>query len=992
MVNTGLNGVEYAGNFLEAVAKVFIERAADEEGGLGKYTFVFPNRRSSKFFQRHLGIEYGRKYSKPLFSPSCTTISELFTSLSGYEEADPLESLYLLYTCYIKLKYPDKSLQEAQKIEPFDEFYNWGAMIIKDFNDIDTYLVFPEQIFTNIRDLKELEDDFSYMSEGQRRAVNLFWTNFLSGGKSEVGGGKKEAFISLWVIMSQLYREFQSLLDGRGRGYSGMIYRSVAERLSKEGYSKTVEGRLEQIVFIGFNAPNKCEQTLMREAQKEGMADFYWDYYGDAVTDPDNKASLFISDFVREFPSRYEIGGEASKTFANKNYHAIGVSSGVGQALVLNKILGDLYKEQLKVDCNSEFTRASESANSAEKENLTDAKIDSLAFSTAVVLPDEQMLMPVINSIPSCFKKINVTMGYPMKTTALFSFLNLIYDLQREVKQGTLFYHRSISSLLEHEYITILAADESKSIIHKIVMTNMIYVAVDDPLIAGMESPLLKKLFLATKTQEELYSYLKEIITLLETSLPVREREFIYRYYQLINRLSQLKLPFSMAVCFKILSAAAAQTTIPFNGEPLAGLQIMGPLETRSLDFENIIILSANEGVFPASNSSQSLIPYNLRYGFGLPNYEMADTIGAYHFYRSIYRAKNIYMIYDTRSEGVKCGEMSRYIMQLKYHYKVGLVEEEAVFPLQGGVLSSETSVVKDEEVMSLLKRKYSTAEGKEGSLSVTALNTYIDCPLKFYLTYLLGIKREEEVKESVEADTFGNLFHKVMQKAYFKYEGKLVTKSDIEKIATHSSLQSLLEKEFKEMMNIVEISGQNIIVMEVLKRYLAWTFREDEKRVPFKYLKGEMVCSGTVRLENSLVVPLIGYIDRVDEMSGYLRISDYKTGKIDKIEGDILIETLFNPQDDKNLKYLFQLYFYSWMYERQNRVGKEFKFCVYPLRSLSGNSVKERLITMQNLDEFEQRLRLLLEEIFNSEIPFGCKERGGKHCDYCDFHNYCCR
>src|SRR5574344_150174 len=992
MENADLKGVEYAGNFLRAVAKAYVENLSDAGGSLGKYTFVFPNRRSSKFFQRYLGIEYGLKYSKPLFSPKCTTISELFASVSGYEEADPLESLYLLYTSYIKFKYPDKSLQEAQKVEPFDEFYNWGAVIIKDYNDIDTYLVSPEQIFTNIRDLKELDDDFSYMSEDQRRAVNLFWNNFLSGGTREGVGGKKEAFTSLWTIMTPLYRDFQKALKERGKGYSGMIYRSVAEKILEEGYYKAVEGRFEQLVFIGFNAPNKCEQALMREAKRVGMADFYWDYYGIAVTDTNNKASAFISDFVKEFTSKSEINKEASKTFEHKNYYAIGVSSGTGQALVLNKILGDLYKKRFGEDCHVVGNCDAEPAISIANEMPTDAMINTFAFSTAVVLPDEQMLMPVINSVPSCFRKINVTMGYPMKTTSLFSFLNLIYDLQREVKEGAYFYHRSISSLLSHEYLTVSAVEESKSIVGKIIKANRIYLEYNDPLIEGMESQLLKKIFVIAKTPEDLYIYLTGILTLLEGSLPEREREFIYRYYQLINRLSLLKLPFSMAVCFRILSTAAAQTTIPFNGEPLAGLQIMGPLETRSLDFENVIILSANEGVFPASNVSQSLIPYNLRYGFGLPTYEMADTIGAYHFYRSIYRAKNIYMIYDTRSDGMRCGEMSRYIMQLKYHYNVGLREESAVFPVNNRAQYVEISITKDEEVMRLLYAKYSDVSEKPGALSASALNTYIECPLKFYLTYLLGMKREEDVKESVEADTFGNLFHKVMQKTYLKYENRTVTKREIEKISAHDSLESIITQEFKEMMKIEEVSGQNIIVMEVLKRYLEWTLREDAQRAPFLYIKGGKGCRGMIKMDHKRLVTLTGFLDLVDEMSGYLRISYSNTVKIDRIKGDILMETLFNPQDDRNLKYLFQLYFYSWMYERQNRVGKEFKFCVYPLRSLSGSSVQERLITMQNLDEFELRLRSLIEEIFNRNVPFGCKERGGKHCDYCDFHNYCCR
>lgn len=953
-------------NFLRAVSRVFVDNIPDSSCGFEDYTFVFPNRRSSKFFQRYIGQEYGRVHHKPLFSPECVTISDLFTSLSGYEEADPLESLFLLYSSYISLKYPDKLLHEVQSIDSFDDFYKWGSIIIKDFNDVDTYLVDPEQIFANIRELKELDGDFSFLSESQRNAVKLFWSNFLNGEINE----KKEIFGSLWNIMPNLYKRFCNLLSERGKGYSGMIYRGVAERIMNEGYEFVSAVKPRTLVFIGFNSPNKCEQTLMRYAKKFGKADFYWDFYGPAVTDPLNKASVFISDFVKEFPSKYVIDCESEQETKDKNFYSIGVPSGMGQAMVLNKILNNLYSDILP----------------------SDDAIENLAISTAVVLPDERMLMPVINAVPSVFQKINVTMGYPMRITSLFSFLELVYKLQRDIKKGNSFYHTGAVELLSHEYITISAKEEAARMKDGIISGNMIFIDKDDPIIGNIESPLLKKLFAVARTTDELYDYLVDILNILEDFLPEREREFIYMYYQLINRLRTLNLPFSLSVCFKILSSAASQTTIPFNGEPLAGLQIMGPLETRSLDFENIIILSANEGVFPAANASQSLVPYNLRYGFGLPTYEVADTIGAYHFYRSIYRAKNIFMIYDTRSEGMQSGEMSRYIMQLKYHYGVKFREIKAVFPISSNIGQMETGVIKSASVMEELYRNFIYDTKERRSLSATALNTYIDCPLKFYIEYVIGLKREEEVMESVEANTFGDLFHLAMKNSYTPFEGKVVNADDIKKIMDNSSIENCIAGAFEKKMKINEISGQNVIVKEVLKKYLYWAFREDLKLAPFKFIAGEKVCFSQMRLADGNVVRFKGVIDRVDEVSGYLRISDYKTGKIDKIGGDIDIGMLFESSDNKDIRYLFQLYFYSWMYERRANAGKDFKFCVYPLRKLSGETLQLRDITMQNIDDFEISLKVLVEEIFNPDIPFSCKDRGGKHCSYCDFNKYCNR
>lgn len=950
--------------FLRMVAKAYVRHAAEK---LQEYAFVFPNRRSMKFFSKYMGEEYGKVYGKPLLSPRLITINDLFGELSGLAPADHVEALYVLYKNYMTLR-PESG-------ESFDEFVHWGGLMIKDFDDIDKYLVDASQLFTNIRDLKQLDADFSFLTPGQRAAVESFWRNFLKGGFSD----KKDFFASTWNIMYALYSKFRKELAEKKSGYEGQIYREVAENCSGYTYAS-------DFVFIGLNAPNSCERVLMNTLRDRGRADFYWDFYGPLVTDRENSASSIISGCVRDYPSRLVLEGQDFTSVPVVK--VIGVPSGVGQAFVVAKILNDI----------------------APAAPVPPA----FALGTAVVLPDEKLLMPVLNSVPEGYTSVNVTMGYPVAATGLISFMNLVCSLQRDVKERSgkrCFYHRSVVALLSHEYMKKISPAGAADVKKRIVEGNRIYIAADDPLLQGdpeEDTLLFRLLFKVVDTTAEIAQYQTEILKVLDSFLPSLEREFIYQYYLRINRLRELDIPMERDTYFRFISQITGGMTVPFRGEPLRGLQVMGSLEVRALDFDTVIITSVNEGVFPASNTAQSLIPYNLRYGFGLPTYELQDGIAAYHFYRSIARAGKVFLIYDTRTEGLVSGEVSRYVKQLKYHFNIEVTESFAsVMPLKENKRSME--VRKTGPVMEQLYDKY--VKSPYSALSASAINNYIACPLKFYFENVEGISEEDEVAESVESNTFGTLFHNAMQNVYDTYKYQEVNAGILKReSADGKRLDALIRDEFRKLLHVEEIAGQNIIIAELLKKYMRLTFREDEKYVPFVYISGEeRYRYGLPVYGGSVTVNFKAFVDRIDELADKtLRVIDYKTGTVDKPAKGIDIPALFDKNAPVKYKALLQLYLYALIVtDTQERCGQltlrngeplhftvaddfsQLELVIYPLKKIKNESVFKLRIYRKDLELFREQLTLCVEEIFNPGIPFIPNPEGGA-CQYCKFNALC--
>ena len=959
--------------FLYQVATLFYQQYGAE---IHRLAFVFPNRRAGLFFQKYLS----EISEKPLFSPSILTINDLFMQLSGKHPADKIQMLFRLYELY---------KQRSGSSESFDEFIYWGEMLLNDFDDIDKYMVDARMLFRNVSDLKSLDDDFNYLSPEQVQAIRSFWSSFYPKGDSP----NQQHFLELWEILYDLYAGLRTSLAKDGCGYDGMIFREVVEQLEKEPMS---DFPFDQVVFVGLNALSVSEERLLLALQKKGVADFYWDYVGPWVTDPDNKASFFLERNLRLFPSRMELPATEP---VQAEIRVLGVPSAIGQAKQVYPILQALADEQ----------------------QLTDES----ALRTAIVLPDEHLLVPVLNAIPEAIQHINVTMGYPLAGTPVAALMEYILTLQKNIRyidRVPVFYFRDVLPILNHQYVMAAAPEEVSQLVKDMTAGNRIYVHAADL----NRHELLSILFTPVQNTEELSDYLIHVLEALnaclrnnrpnpddeemisnstQTTVDI-EQEFIFHYFATVNRMKEVmheaKIEMRLDTYFRLLKRMTDLITIPFEGEPLSGLQVMGVLETRALDFDRLIILSMNEGIFPLKKAANSFIPYNLRRGFGLPTYEHQDSVWAYHFYRLIRRAKQVTLLYDTRTTGLQTGEVSRFVHQLRYHYQYPLIDELVVYDVASSAVPP-ISVQKTAEVEKLLS---DFLFGGPRALSASAINTYLDCPLKFYFSVLEQIQEEDEITETVERDVFGSILHKVMEDLYAPFKGKLVT-ADLLKLLRKDQplLTGTIARAFAELFFkspvVRPLEGENFLTGEMIRKYAEKILEQDARFTPFHYIESEKKVRATITLSDRRIVQLKGFIDRVDSLDRVLRIVDYKTGS-GKLEFES-VEGLFDKEAKDRPKAVMQVFLYAWMYQQlPEYTGMPIQPAIYYLRTLfqrsfdpvveqkKGRGKADKVNSFQDFaSDFEDKLRQCLDEIFDLDIPFTQTETG-KACAYCSFRGLC--
>lgn len=959
--------------FLYQVATLFYQQYGAE---IHRLAFVFPNRRAGLFFQKYLS----EISEKPLFSPSILTINDLFMQLSGKHPADKIQMLFRLYELY---------KQRSGSSESFDEFIYWGEMLLNDFDDIDKYMVDARMLFRNVSDLKSLDDDFNYLSPEQEQAIRSFWSSFYPKGDSP----NQQHFLELWEILYDLYAGLRTSLAKDGCGYDGMIFREVVEQLEKEPMS---DFPFDQVVFVGLNALSVSEERLLLALQKKGVADFYWDYVGPWVTDPDNKASFFLGRNLRLFPSRMQLPATGP---VQAEIRVMGVPSAIGQAKQVYPILQALADEQ----------------------QLTDES----ALRTAIVLPDEHLLVPVLNAIPEAIQHINVTMGYPLAGTPVAALMEYILTLQKNIRyidRVPVFYFRDVLPILNHQYVMAAAPEEVSQLVKDMTAGNRIYVYAADL----NRHELLSILFTPVQNTEELSDYLIHVLEALNACLRNNrpnpddeemisnstqtaagiEQEFIFHYFATVNRMKEVmreaKIEMRLDTYFRLLKRMTDLITIPFEGEPLSGLQVMGVLETRALDFDRLIILSMNEGIFPLKKVANSFIPYNLRRGFGLPTYEHQDSVWAYHFYRLIRRAKQVTLLYDTRTTGLQTGEVSRFVHQLRYHYQYPLIDELVVYDVASSAVPP-ISVQKTAEVEKLLSDFLS---GGTRALSASAINTYLDCPLKFYFSVLEQIQEEDEITETVERDVFGSILHKVMEDLYAPFKGKLVT-ADLLKLLRKDQplLTGTIARAFAELFFkspvVRSLEGENFLTGEMIRKYAEKILEQDARFTPFHYIESEKKVRATITLSDKRAVQLKGFIDRVDSLDRVLRIVDYKTGS-GKLEFES-VEGLFDKEAKDRPKAVMQVFLYAWMYQQlPEYTGMPIQPAIYYLRTLfqrsfdpvveqkKGRGKADKVNSFQDFaSDFEDKLRQCLDEIFDLDIPFTQTETG-KACAYCSFRGLC--
>ena len=951
--------------FLKQVAAHYL--ATDIEGTC----FVFPNRRSAVFFRKYLGdlLREGGA-DRPMHAPQSLTINDFFYQVQGGEVTDRIRLLLELYESY-KAVYP--------KAEPLDEFIFWGEVILADFGDVDKFLVDAEDLFTDVADFKDIQDDYSHLSDVQREAILHFVDHFRDrNGRLTVrldtdDATVKARFLQVWNILYPLYQDFRRRLRAKGMAYEGMVYRDLAERLKGgEAVADVLSAVFPQahlFVFVGLNALNECEKTVLRRLRDAGLAEFCWDFVSDAVRDPRNKSSVFMRENVRDFPNAFPVDPDG---LGQPSFHVVSVPSSVGQAKLAPEILAR---------CNTEDP-----------------------VETAFILPDENLLMPLLNSIPPEHAHINVTMGCPLTGGAVYTLVTSVAAMQQRLREKAghwHFYHREVRSIFSNSlFRAVLTPEEEKTV--RTVQSQVKYYIPQEDLQGG---PLLDLVFrpVITRPQEpsadqnrQLVRYLADLVSYVGWKLRgveemLLELDFAKRCMQSLNLLGDIDLDVLPATWLRLLDELLAGEAVPFRGEPLKGLQVMGPLETRALDFRNVILLSANEGTFPRRNASASFIPPELRKGFGLPTFEYQDSVWAYYFYRMIQRAEHVWLVSDSRTEGLKTGEESRYIKQLEYHYRV---------PLERFVATSRMELAPEADVIPKTQADIDLI--REGVHSASSLQSYLYCPAKFYYSFIKRLSTEDEVLEAMDAGALGTVYHATMLALYGPFQHKCLTVADLEgMLKDRKAVKALVRKTIIEEMKTVDVTGRDLVVEEVIVEYVLRTLRHDKDLLVRSGSKGFDILFLEEKMTGTFEgFRIKGFADRIDSyLGGEARIVDYKTGKVEQNDIDIaddnaaeVVDKLFGPKNDGRPKIALQLFLYGLLAQgRAELRGRPVVNSIYSVSRLFTEPLQDRPANAEFARLTRERLKDLFQEMTDPSVPFRRTEER-KTCEFCDFKMICGR
>ena len=957
-------------SFLKLVAADLYKHT---EGNLAHTAVVFPNKRAGLFFNEYLAQES----ESPIWSPAYVSISELFRSLSPWEVGDPVKLVCELYKIFRR---------ETQSTETLDDFYFWGEMLISDFDDADKNKVDTDKLFSNLQDLRNIMDDYTFIDDEQEEAIRQFFQNF----SIERRTALKERFISLWDVLGNIYKGFRESLASQNIAYEGMMYRHVIEHLDVDKLP------YEKYVFVGFNVLNKVEHTLFTQLKDAGKAVFYWDYdefymkeNRQAVT---HEAGEFIRRNLRDFPS--PLSGELFKNLSKpKEVHYIASSTENAQARYLPQWI---------------------------RNNLTTPEKE-----TAVVLCNEALLQPVLHSLPAEVKHVNITMGFPLSQTPVYSFLIALLELHTHgfnFKSGR-YTFQSVVTLLKHPYTRQLTG-QAELLEKELTRNNRFYPLPGelgkDEFLTRLFTPLSGNLNLCIRLSETL----QQVAGIYQANTSGTEdtdafnqlyRESLFKAYTTINRFRTLieedELTVQSETFRRLLVKVLSATNIPFHGEPAIGMQVMGVLETRNLDFRHLVLLSVNEGQLPKSGGDSSFIPYNLRKAFGMTTIEHKIAVYAYYFYRLLQRAERITLMYNTSSDGLNRGEWSRFMLQFLIEWPHPITRQflEAGQSPQG---TSPITVEKTPDVMRRMQSLFDVRANPKAKFSPSALNYYLDCPLKFYYRYVAGLSAPDEVSAEIDSATFGSIYHYAAEHIYkdLTTHGKVINKEALETLLRNEvKLQDYVDTAFKKLFFNVpqnekpEYNGVQLINSAVIARYLKQLLQNDLRYAPFTFIASEMEVDEPIDIQTPKGViksRIGGIIDRMDSKDGTLRIVDYKTG------GDAdtppHVESLFIP-DKKRSNYVFQTFLYAAIMCRKQPTMKIAPALLYIHRAATETyslviqmgeprKPKEAVEDFSKYEkEYRERLQGLLEEIFNPEKSFTQTEIIEK-CTYCDFKALCKR
>jgi len=957
--------------FLEQIAKHIFENYSDR---LEKQCLVFPNRRAGLYFMKYLsGI-----IKKPVWSPAVKTINELFSFLLPLTVAESELLVFELYKTYKEL-----SEKLNKKPEPFDEFYFWGEMIINDFDDVDKYMVDAGKLFSNLSDLKRIDTEFGELPEEQIEIIKRFWINFNSGKRTQ----QKEIFMELWTILPDLYTNFRNRLRNKGLAYEGMIFRDIALKC-KSG--ETLDFPWETFHFAGFNALNKCEKELFRYLHARGKARFYWDYDESYIDKfPGHTAGYFIREnlhlFGNDMPEKWSYKTLLSSHSGESKRKIISTSNDIAQV----KLIPELLKGLGELNGNE-------------------------AHHTAIILADENLLLPLLNSIPGTVEYVNITMGYPLKFSPVYSFLRLLLLLQRNSRKendNVLFDYSVVSGLLQHSFLSDESKYRSREILNILKSEGKRWIPASKLCL----NKDLEMIFKRVESPGDIASYIKTVLVSFyftgedEEKISIRNKlhnEFIFRSLQVINRLESItrisEISMKTETWSLLLDRILRNVSVPFTGEPLTGIQIMGLLETRTLDFRNIIMLSVNEGVLPRASAGSSYIPYSLREAFGLPVIRHQDSIYSYYFYRLLHRAENVIFLYNSDTDGLKTGEMSRFLMQLTYLYENPPKILSTGYKI-GVKKSPEEKIDRNEKHSEILERIY-FGNNRE-SLSPNAINTWISCRMKFYYRYICGLKEREGLISAADASVFGEILHQIMKDLYSGYINKTITAGDIEKMAVKSDIDESVKKLLKSKFHSnpdANLSGNELIAASILNYYVKLILDMDSSNAPFEIFCLEQKMSVPFEIvygNKKEEISIGGITDRIDKKSGVYRIIDYKTGMIKNSEIKS-IPSLFDENEKDRAEEWLQVLIYCEIF--LSKFNNKVFPAIYSLRKLTDkeydgmlrikNNDSEIVIVndyIQFREEFRSLLKNTISSIFSRDEPFRMTENR-EICEYCLYRELC--
>jgi hypothetical protein len=973
--------------FLQEVAEDIIK----DHPRLSDVIVVLPNRRAALYLRKYLA----QLISKPTFAPSLVTIEDFISSFSDLKCGEKLELIHTLYQTYQKTLYRGA---EDKEQESFDQFFFWGDMLLRDFDEIDRYLINADHLFKDLSNQKELDSAFDYLTEEQQKFLKNFWNTF-----QDFESPNKNRFLKLWQKLPEVYSSFRNQLLAKGQAYEGMLHRLVAESISTA--SITASKAEKTIKFVGFNALTPAEEKIIALCVESADAKMYWDIDQYYFNNKNQEAGKFFraydnhAVFKKTFPAQAPANFSENHLSKRSTVKLFGAAQPVAQAKLMSEVLHQ--------------------------------QIDNFkAEETLIVLPDEKLLMPVLYGIADTVEDLNVTMGFPLNYTPMFNLIEILADLQIS-RKGDHFNHRETLALLGHPYVVAADAVAVHNKRKEILKHNWVHIPKG---FLATEVPLHRIIFQefeksAGNTAAQFISYIKEIIYEVGRLKGISDfdKEYALHFIKICNKIETVfyeeevsktdagdpkkiwkGTKQSLKAFVRLLRQLVRSEKIPFSGEPLKGLQVMGVLETRNIDFKNVFVLSLNEGAFPAASNKSSYIPFNIRKAYNLPTQDHQDSIYAYLFYRLLQRAENVYLFYNSETDVLGQGEMSRYLQQLIYESGISIEKKILDNPIQPLGISA-IAVDKSNRVMDDL---FKLNEGNVyfQGISPSALNTYLECRLKFYFRHVAKIREADEVEEELDARVLGNFLHDVMEKFYKRMNEKKGSKAvELKDYNDHTAvIEELIDKVFIKAYRLdpekkVEYEGQRLVVKEIVKRFADRIIEMDKAYTPFNIeLLEQSGITYTIKLPNAPYKAVLGgKIDRVDKKDEVLRIIDYKTGK-DKLDFDT-IESLFSREDTRN-KAAFQTLLYALLYKRTfgsngksngerivpglinrlNLFDEEFTF------GLKSN--KEYVTDVEPLlPEFEARLTDLFIELFNPDVPFD-QTSELENCKICPYSKLCYR